>query len=120
MLSFLLAKAAVLAWGQGWGPWVTHTLLCFLRPLKKKTKQNTSRKVNYWERNIATVASQLALVVKNPPANAGDKRGGFDPWGREDALEEDMATQTTPVFLPGKLMDGGFLRVTAQSGTVAT
>ena len=66
------------------------------------------------------MASQLALVVKNPPANAGDKRGGFDPWGREDALEEDMATQTTPVFLPGKLMDGGFLRVTAQSGTVAT
>ena len=24
--------------------------------------------------------SQVALVVKNPPANAGDMRGGFDPW----------------------------------------
>ena len=25
-------------------------------------------------------ASQLALVVKNLPANAGDMRCGFDPW----------------------------------------
>ena len=24
--------------------------------------------------------SQLALVVKNPPANAGDERHGFNPW----------------------------------------
>ena len=27
-------------------------------------------------------ASQVVLVVKNPPANAGDKRFGFDPWLR--------------------------------------
>ena len=25
-------------------------------------------------------ASQAALVVKNPPINAEDKRHGFDPW----------------------------------------
>ena len=25
-------------------------------------------------------ASQVALVVKNRPANAGDMRGRFDPW----------------------------------------
>jgi len=25
-------------------------------------------------------ASQVALVVKNPPANAGDTRCRFDPW----------------------------------------
>ena len=25
-------------------------------------------------------ASQVALVVKNPPANAGNKRCRFDPW----------------------------------------
>jgi len=25
-------------------------------------------------------SSQVALVVKNPPANAGDIRGNFDPW----------------------------------------
>ena len=35
----------------------------------------------------------MALVVKNPPANAGD-------MGWEDSLEE--AWQPTPVFLPGE------------------
>ena len=34
----------------------------------------------------------MALVVKNPPANAGDiRRREFDPWVRK-----------TPVFLPGE------------------
>ena len=27
-------------------------------------------------------ASQVTLVVNNLPANAGDMRCGFDPWGR--------------------------------------
>ena len=47
------------------------------------------------------LASQVALVVKKPPANAGDIRemgsiprsGGF-PWRR--------VQQPTPVFLPGE------------------
>ena len=45
-------------------------------------------------------ASQVALVVKNPLVNAGDKRYRFDPgvgnipWRR--------AWQPTPVFLPGE------------------
>ena len=26
---------------------------------------------------------QVVLVVKNPPANAGNKRHGFDPWVRK-------------------------------------
>ena len=34
------------------------------------------------------------LVVKNPPANAGDLRDMFAPWRR--------AQKPTPVFLPGK------------------
>ena len=38
------------------------------------------------------------LVVKNPPANAGDKRHRFSPW--EDPLEEEW--QPTPVLLPGE------------------
>ena len=33
---------------------------------------------------------QVALVVKNPPANAGDMR-----LGREDPLEEGMATYSS-------------------------
>ena len=37
-------------------------------------------------------ASQVVLVMKNPPANAGDiMRHEFDP-GWEDPLEEGMAT----------------------------
>ena len=44
-------------------------------------------------------ASQVALVVKNPPAIAGDIRDSrLDPLGQEDPLEE----QPTPVFLPGE------------------
>ena len=33
-------------------------------------------------------------MVKNPPANAGDLRHGFDPWV-EDPLEEGMATHSS-------------------------
>ena len=35
--------------------------------------------------------SQVVLVVKNPPANAGD-RLRFYSWGREDPPEEGMAS----------------------------
>jgi len=48
---------------------------------------------------LAIRASQVGLVVKNPSANAGDMRHGFDsgvgkiPWGRK--------WQPIPVFLPG-------------------
>ena len=38
-------------------------------------------------------------MVKNPPANAGDKRdGGFDPWVRKILWRRKW--QPTPVFLP--------------------
>ena len=43
----------------------------------------------------------LALVVKNPPANAGDARDhGFDPWVRK--IPWRRAWQPTPVFLHGR------------------
>ena len=39
-------------------------------------------------------ASHVELVVKNPPANAGDlKQHGFDPW--EYPLEEGMAVHSS-------------------------
>jgi len=41
----------------------------------------------------------VALVVKNPPANAGDLRHGFDPWVGK--VPWRRAWQPTPVFLPG-------------------
>ena len=43
--------------------------------------------------------SQVALVVKNLPANAGDIRQQVPSLGWEDPLEGNM--QHAPVFLPG-------------------
>ena len=42
-------------------------------------------------------ASQVVLVVKNLPANAGDIRDGFDPWIRDqkDPLEEGIVTHSS-------------------------
>ena len=46
-------------------------------------------------------ASQVALVGKNPPANAGDvKRGRLNPWVGK--IPWRRAWQPTPVFLPGE------------------
>ena len=39
-------------------------------------------------------------MVKNPPANVGDKRDSGSPLGQEDPLEEGMATPS--VSLPGQ------------------
>jgi len=45
--------------------------------------------------------SHVALVVKNPPANAGiNKRSGFSP--RIEKIPWRRAQQPAPVFLPGK------------------
>jgi len=46
------------------------------------------------------VTSQIALVVKNRPANAGDRTCGFNPWVRK--IPWSRAWQSTPVFLPGE------------------
>ena len=46
-------------------------------------------------------ASQVVLMVKNPPANAGDARDeGFDPWVRKILWRRKW--QHTPVFLLGE------------------
>jgi len=37
---------------------------------------------------------------KEPPANAGDMRHGFDPWVRK--IPWRRARLPTPVFLPGE------------------
>ena len=42
----------------------------------------------------------MALVVKNPPANTGDKRSRFDPWVRKMPCRR--AWRPTLVFLPGE------------------
>ena len=40
-------------------------------------------------------ASQVALVVKNPPANAGDTEVQVQSLGPEDSLEKGMATHSS-------------------------
>ena len=45
-------------------------------------------------------ASQMALVVKNSPAKAGDIETGAQSLGWEDSLEEVMTP--IPVFLPAE------------------
>ena len=60
-----------------------------------------SRKSNNLSRMARTGASQVVLVVKNPPASAGDlKRHSFDPWVRK--LSWSRKWQPNLVFLPGK------------------
>ena len=46
------------------------------------------------------VVFQVVVVVKNPPASAGDVRDQVQSLGWEDPLEEGMTT--TPVSLPGE------------------
>ena len=60
----------------------------------------------------------MALVVKNPPANAGDIRNASSIWGQEDPLEEGMATLSSilaGIILwtekPGRLSSIGWQRV---------
>ena len=46
-------------------------------------------------------ASQVALVVKNPPIGAGDIRdAGFDPWVGKAPWRRKW--QPTLIFLPGE------------------
>ena len=43
---------------------------------------------------ISVGSFHVALVVKNPPANAGDIRRQFRALDQEDPLEEGMATHS--------------------------
>ena len=65
------------------------------------------------------VTSQVALVIKNSPANAGrHKRGKFDPevrkipWRR--IQERKTLWQPIPVFLPGESHDRGTWQATVH------
>ena len=46
-------------------------------------------------------ASQVVLVIKNPPASAGDTRDSFHPWVGEIPWRRKW--HPTPVFLPEKV-----------------
>ena len=58
----------------------------FIKKKKKKYLLRTKRGAR---------ASQMVLVVKNPPVNAGDIRDVGSSLGQEDPLEEGMATHSS-------------------------
>ena len=61
---------------------------------KKQTQTKWNRKM--FLGHVSQGASQGVLVVKNPPATAGDMRCGFNPWVGS-LLEEGMATHSSIV-----------------------
>ena len=61
------------------------------------TEQRSNIEIHIWQ----ALASQLTLMVQNPPVSAGDvKRHGFNPWVRKILWKRKW--QPTSVFLPGK------------------
>jgi len=63
-------------------------------------------------------ASQVVLVVKNPSANTGNARDSVPSLGREDPLEEGMATHSSILTwkipwteVPGRIRSIGSQRV---------
>ena len=61
--------------------------------------------VLYCFNHLFAGASQVALVVKNLPAKAGDLRDAGPSWVCK--ISWGRAWQPTPVFLPGESMDRG-------------
>ena len=55
---------------------------------------------SFWSSSANVGSFQVALVVKNPPANAGDMRCGFSPWVGKILWWRKW--QPIPVFLPGE------------------
>ena len=72
--------------------------------VKKKKSWNTRKGHPSTEKDIFIVqynkewASQVALVVKNPPLNAGDIRDWGSSLDQKDSLEEGKATHSSILF----------------------
>ena len=56
-------------------------------------------KDNIYDLPSLRTAFQVVIGVKNPSANVGDTRCGFDPWVGK--IPWRRTWQPTPVFLPG-------------------
>ena len=68
---------------------------------------------------MLTTGVEVALVVKNPPVNAGDVRDTGLILGREDPLEKGMATHSNILAWrsPWTEEPGGLLSLGSQSQT---
>ena len=67
-------------------------ILCILWLTCLHTHTNTHQFVR---RSVGGGSSQVALVVKNPPSNAGDLRHGGSTPGSGRSLEKGMATHSS-------------------------
>ena len=69
---------------------------------ESQTRLRTEQQAQLW-------ASQVAVVVKNPSAHAGDARDEGRSLGQEDPLEEGMATHSIILAwrIPRTEMPGG-------------
>ena len=98
-----------------------------------KTKLQTEKCCRGWQTrlfplnncNISILvdwASQVALVVKNPSANAGDARATVQSLGWEDPLEKEMAPHSSMLAwrIPWTKEPGGLQSVGPQSQTRLT
>ena len=61
-------------------------------------------------------ASRVVLVVKNPPVNARNIRDAVGSLGREDPLEEEMATHSSVLAwrIPWTEEPGGLQSIASQ------
>ena len=59
--------------------------------------------------------NQMTLVLKNPPANAGNKKRGFHPWVRKILFQRPW--QSTPVFFAGESLDNEAWQTTVHEFT---
>ena len=78
-------------------PWMRGLVGC--SPWSRQ-ESNTTERLHFTFRALEG-ASQVALVVRNPLACAGDRRDhGFDPWVGKNSWRRKW--QPTTVFLPGE------------------
>ena len=94
------------------GPCPTSSVVPSLTFFQTRLSLKLLNFLHHWPKLISIWASQVVLVVKNPPTNAelvvknpptnaGDVRGcGFDSW--LEKIPWRKAWQPTPVFFPGK------------------
>ena len=102
------SNACLATWGEAWNSTIHHS---HLWTIGERSKCNTCCSAWHQENYHSSitlcgfvsskqVASQLALVVKNPPPSAREMRLGFSP--QVGKIPWRRAWQPTPVFLPGE------------------
>ena len=89
----MASHSSVLAWRiRDGGAW--WAAVCGVTQSRTQLKRLSSSSSSRGERvqYVQIGASQVVLVVRNLPANAGDVRTAGSISGREDPMEEGMAT----------------------------